>query len=362
MPGLPQRHSLVVQTAAIIRQEIAQANWRDWLPSERSLSDTLQVSRNTVRLALELLQRDDVIEARHGLGHRIVRVPREAAPADGVKTVALLCPVPLERLRPATALWIDELRALLIEEGCRLRVLHGQSFFRSNPGAALQRLVRQNPARCWVLTLSNEPVQAWFERNRVPCVVAGTVYPRIRLPFVDLDHRAMCRHAVGAMLALGHRRIAFLNEKLRRAGDLESEAGFTEGMARSGHPDVGPQVVYHESTVGQLCSVVRRLMEQQHRPTALLVSRSTNYLTVTSRLAQLGWRVPADVSVISRDEDTFLAHLVPAPAHYAVKSHLFAKKILRPVLEMVQEGAVSQRATLIMPDFIAGASLAAPFA
>lgn len=101
--------------------------------------------------------------------------------------VALLCSEALERLRPSMTLWIDALRAMLSERGCRLHVFHGPQYFRSNPGATLEKLVSQHPHGCWILVLSNETTQRWFERNAVPCVVAGSVYEGIALPFRDLD-------------------------------------------------------------------------------------------------------------------------------------------------------------------------------
>ncbi|MBL9199148.1 MAG: substrate-binding domain-containing protein [Opitutaceae bacterium] len=360
MPSLPQRHSLVTQTAAILRQEIAKGTWREWLPGERPLCRLLQVSRNTLRTALEELQRARILDTRHGAGHRIARVPPGGSPAANPTAVTLLMPDPMEQLRPSQALWVDELRELLIDHGHRLRVLHGRPYFRPTARRALQRLVPQHPSACWILTLSTEPAQRWFAEAGVPCVAAGSIYPGIDLPSVDLDYRALCRHAVGAMLAAGHRRIVFLNHKSRRAGDLEGEGGFLEGARGSGCTSAEAQIVHHEATVDHLGRTVRRLMQQQRRPTALLVSSSNYYLTVASRLAQLGLRVPQDVSLISRDEDPFLPFVLPAPARYHTQPHDFAKRLLRVVLELIEDGLVTQRQIRIMPEFFRGESLAPP--
>ena len=218
----------------------------------------------------------------------------------------------------------------------------------------------QHPHGCWVLTLSNETTQRWFERKSVPCVVAGSVYAGLSLPFRDLDHRAMCRHAAGLMLGLGHRKLAMLIQKSRRAGDLESEAGFIEGVRSSPHADAEVVVAYHEATVASICNSLRRLMEQRPAPTALLVANAYHYLTAVGCLAQMNWRVPQDVSVVSRDEDPFLSFLVPTPARYVVSPHLMAKTLLRPVLELLEGGVITHRAIRIMPEFIRGATLAQP--
>ncbi len=358
--NLPQRNSLVSQTADILKSEILRGTWRDWLPGERALCEKLQISRNTLRSALKQLKRDKVIEAQHGAGNRILGRPKGRPRTKEMMTVGLLAPEPLERLRPLHTLWIDELRALLIEHGCRLHLYHGHQYFRQAPGVALQKLVRQNPHGCWILSLSNEPMQRWFEKNEVPCLVAGSIYPGVDLPFRDLNHRAMCRHAAGVLLALGHRRVAMLMNKSNRAGDLESEAGFIDGLRQSGHEGVKPQVVRHEGTITSLCHALLRLMEQKPPPTALLVVNPFHYLTVSSRLTQLGWRIPQDISVMSRDEDPFLSFLVPEPARYVTSPHLFAKGLLRPVLELLQGHLLSEKSSMIIPKFIKGESLGAP--
>lgn len=358
MNSLPQRQSLVSQTAELLREEIRQGTWREVLPGERVLCATLQVSRNTLRAALVQLKRDGVIRSDHGSGNHILRRPSRRAVGLRSHDVGLLSPLAIERLRPSHTLWIDEIRAMLSERNCRLHVFHGPQYFRAKPAAALEKLVAQHPHGCWVLTLSNEGTQRWFEQKGVPCVVAGSVHAGLNLPFRDLDHRAMCRHAAGLMLGQGHRKLALMIQKSRRAGDLESEVGFVEGVRSSPHRDAAVVVGNHDATIAGICAALRRLMEQKPAPTALLVANAYHYLTVVGRLAQMGWRVPQDVSVVSRDEDPFLSFLVPTPARYSASPHTIAKTLLHPVIELLEGGVVTHRSICIMPDFIRGETLA----
>lgn len=360
MSRIPQRLSLVSQTASYLRDEIEKGVWDEWLPGERALCESLQVSRNTLRSALAQLKRDRVIRSIHGSGNQIAIKSHQRMPRLQSHDVAFLTPEPLEQLRPMQTLWIDELRAMLSERGCRLHVFHGRQYFRINPGPALAKLTQQNPHGCWVLILSNEKTQRWFEQNRVPCIVAGSVYAGIDLPFRDIDHRAMCRHAAGVMLAAGHRKVALVIQRSRRAGDVASETGFMEGVKQSSHADANAVVCPHDATVSGICNALRRLMEQRPPPTALLVANPNHYLTIVSRLVQMGRRVPDDVSVVSRDEDPFLSYLVPNPTRYVTNAHALAKSLLRPLLELLEGGAVTHRAIRIMPNFVRGESLTPP--
>ena len=360
MPDLPKRNSLVNQTTAFLRAEIERGVWSEWLPSERTLCESLQVSRNTLRAALSQLKHEELIDSKHGAGNRIKATKENRSRPLRSHDVAVLSLRPIEQLRPSQTLWIDEMRAMLSERGCRLHVFHGRQYFRTDPGPALQKLVNQNPHACWILMLCNEKAQRWFEQKRIPCVVAGSVYQGIDLPFRDLDHHALCRHAAGMMLGMGHRKVGLLIETSRRAGDLESEAGFIEGVRRSSHVDAEVVVSNYEPAVAGICNALRRLMEQNPPPTALLVANSNHFLTVFSRLAQMGWRVPRDVSVVSRDDEPFLSYLVPVPTRYETNPHTLAKTLLRPVIELLEGGVVTHRAIRIMPKFLRGESLIAP--
>jgi len=158
--------SLTAQVTHRIGLEIDAGTWVDWLPGERALTGTLHVSRKTIRKALVQLQRDGRIATQHGQGHRIVApvIP----PRNASNSVGLLTLESLENLRPYTALWVDELRALLFDNRRTLALFSGHRFFSSRADTELARLVRQNPQACWVLAHTDERIQQWFHTQGVP--------------------------------------------------------------------------------------------------------------------------------------------------------------------------------------------------
>jgi LacI family transcriptional regulator len=356
MLQLPQRQSLEKQTADILRAQIAEGAWNEWLPGERALSEMLQVSRHTLRAALQQLREEGQIISTRGLGNRLAVHPAKPAPKKLESLeVGLLVSGELDMLVPTQVMWIDHLRGMLAERGCRLHLFHGRKFAQRDPARSLRQLVTRNVHRCWILLLSARGVQEWFQENRIPCVVAGSLYAGVSLPFCDMDHHAVCRHAAGIFLRRGHTSLALVVQKSQRAGDIESEVGFTEGIRQSSAEVV---VAYHDATAAGIALSVKRLMQRKPVPTAVLVVNVFHYLSTVSTLARLNFRVPEDVSVISRDGEPYLSYLLPTPAHYVTAPKIFAKTLLVQVLQLLEGGVVTKRAAQIMPEFYPGHSLA----
>lgn len=356
MERIPQRTSLVAQTTAILRERIQSGVWTQWLPSEAELCAQLQVSRVTLRAALEQLHRERWLKGGQGRRRQILRrATMTRAPTSN--KVVLLTPLPLSAVPSFIMFWVDNLREHLADAGYQLEVNHGEACYGEHPERALQRLADRLRPAGWVLFRSTEPMQQWFSARRLPVVVTGSRHEHMEFSSVDIDYRAACRHAVGLFLSRGHRRLALINPSSGLAGDKHSEAGFQEGAALAEKPDVEAVVAQHDATVPGICRAVDTLLQRPDPPTALLVSRARHVLTVMTHLGRRRIRVPQDMVLISRDDDSFLKHVVPTVARYSADPLLFARKISRVVLQLVRGSSPGPRDYRIMPKFVPGETL-----
>src|SRR6478609_4245502 len=94
----PQRSSLVAETVNVMRRAIESGMWRDHLPGERTLCAMWQISRPTLRSALDVLRREKLVEVGHGRRTRLLAniPPRQLK----TLTVGLLSPEPLHEMPP----------------------------------------------------------------------------------------------------------------------------------------------------------------------------------------------------------------------------------------------------------------------
>lgn len=350
MHRIPQKLSLVSQTAAILTERIEAGEWHRWLPGEHELCAQLRIARMTLRRALQQLQRNGLIRSSQGKPREIV-ARRRKTPTNISGRVLLLTQVPMKTRLPFDAFWLHELREALEKAGYHLELHSNHAAYGRVMTTNLERLHEQLQPVGWVLSNSTQAMQRWFAKRRLPCVIVGSRHPGVDLPFVDKAYRAMCRHAVGMFLARGHTRFVLLNPESGFAGDLESEQGFLEGVACSPRQDIQASVVRHDGTVSDVLNKLNALIRRREPPTAILVSRAVYVLTVMGHLMRSGLRIPEDVSVIARDYEAFLETMVPGVSSYVQNSDTMAKRISSAVLEMLESGMVSPANCQIMPEF-----------
>ena len=354
---IPQRTSLSNEVVRVLRNGLRSGIWCDWLPGERSLCERLHVSRPTIRDALSELRREGLIDVAQGRRSRILKRQNGGEQRDVSKVVCMLSPVALHSLRPFVMFLVDETRKCLAEAGYRLEVETGPRYYTQRPHKALESLVHEKSVACWNLFRATSQMQTWFAERGLPVVVDGSSHPGVRLPSVDLDYRATCRHAGGTLLAKGHRHITLLIESIRCAGDEESRIGFLESARAM--PSVKPRltVAEHNGTVAGICAKIDSLMRAPARPTALLVANSMYVLTVMGHLLRTGIHVPGDLAVISRDDDSFLNYSVPTVTRYSCSPAHFANKASHLILQVARGETVPHNRVLLVPELVKGETL-----
>jgi DNA-binding LacI/PurR family transcriptional regulator len=354
--ALPQRISLVDQTAQSLREGIRSGYWQKQLPGERELCSNLQISRRTLRAALDELQRTGWLEVSQRRRRRIKtrRVNRSSMAQR--KVIAVLSACSHAAMSSLMMFVLDVLREKLAKAGYDIKLHVNAACFLARPAQALDTLVQRHPAAAWLILGSKEPMQCWFIQRRLPCLVVGSCAPRIDLPSVDSDHRAACLHAGGVLLRKGHRRIALVLPRDAYGGDLMSEEGLREALATSS-ANAELRVLRHDGTTTHLCSLLDHALRTPNSPTAFVVARPLPALTVMMHLLRRGRRIPQDVAVIAREDDRFLQASTPSVAHYADNPEHFARRLSLAVRRLAESGSLPAHPIRLIPSFVPGGSI-----
>jgi DNA-binding LacI/PurR family transcriptional regulator len=353
---MPFRGNLVDDCVRVMNLRIAAGEWSTVLPGERRLAETLQVGRDTVRLALRQLEREGVLTASAlGSARKIARLPDGISAVQGRSLViGLLSHRPLEQLPQPILREIGRIREALAAKGGTMEVFAPAWYDQRKPDRRLEALIASGHCAAWLLLRSSAAVQEFFVKRQIPALIRGYPHPGIDLPHLDVDWHATARHAAGQLWRKGHRRVVVLIP----AEPLKGVEAAVRGVGDLGEAGFEATVLVEDGTSAGLGRMLARALNFREKPTAIIATRPRQAATALTWLASQGVRVPQDMGLISLAWEPFLDHLVPEISSYRSYPEAVAKLVLRRIERLVAGDPHPGGNTWIAAEVIKGASVA----
>jgi LacI family transcriptional regulator len=295
------RFTIVSQVVEALLKGIERGEWAGRLPGALALSRQLQVSRETMLNALRQLHRQGIICVSHGRSTRILRAPGRRGADEALRIIRMITPPPDREDSPFFNCLIEELLLALQKTDYRLELHTQASYFHESPLKKIGDLVAHMPSACWILGSTRARVQRWFAQRKIPAVVLGSCHAGLELPSIDRDYQAVSLHAVRMLVSRGHRSIALFLRKSGMAGDEITRQSFVKACVSSPGGVVKPSVWYHAGSLETICPILEQQLRLRARPTAILVAGAAHALTVMTHVMRMGFRIPQDLTVVSRD-------------------------------------------------------------
>ncbi|MGB0775032.1 MAG: substrate-binding domain-containing protein, partial [Akkermansiaceae bacterium] len=325
------------------------------LPGERSLATSLQIGRDTVRIALAELEKQGWISARaHGKRRKILKQKSAKAPKKRQHRIGFLSPRRLEELVPTMLIEVDRLREMLARQNITLDIHTPSIFTNKRPGHRLRELIDSTNCDAWILYQSSEEIQLWFEKENIPCIVRGYPYPGIQLPSLDIDWQAAGLHAGALLLRKGHRSIGLMMPDTQLQGLFAAQKGLENALAQESDETHLHCMTDHGTTEG-VASALHTVLATENPPTAIIATRTRQVLTLISWLATHGFRVPNNISLVSLTHDNIYEALLPKIDYYTLDSNTMARNMTRRLESLVKGVGKDQK--VLIPEYFPGASI-----
>ncbi len=191
---------------------------------------------------------------------------------------------------------------------------------------------------------------AELRRRGLPIALVNGYREGIDATFVSHDDVAAMRLAVRHLRDLGHTRIGFATGPGRYVPVQRRVAGFREAMQGVDGVDLDRMVSTTLFTVEGGAAAARQLLEAG--ATAVIAASDVMALGVLRAAAQLGRRVPEDLSVIGGDDVPFMSFIDPPLTTVRMDVTGMAEAAVTAVLEEIAGEKVEHREYLFGPELI----------
>jgi DNA-binding LacI/PurR family transcriptional regulator len=146
----------------------------------------------------------------------------------------------------------------------------------------------------------------------VPMVLVNDQYPGAFVHSVKIANPEGSRMAADHLIALGHRRIAYVGDRSGYQSDTERFEGYREALAHAGIAFAPELAVRGDGRPEAAVEAVRSLLALERPPTAICCYNDMTALGAMRAIRAHGLRVPDDISVTGFDDLFFAGYLDPA--------------------------------------------------
>jgi DNA-binding LacI/PurR family transcriptional regulator len=145
----------------------------------------------------------------------------------------------------------------------------------------------------------------------VPIVLVNDQHPGAFVHSVMIENLEGMRAAAEHLAGLGHRRIAYLGDRLGYQSDVERFAGYRAALDTAGLPAAPELVVHGDGKPEAAMTAMEQLLALDHPPTAVCCYNDMSALGAMRQCRARGLRVPEDISIAGFDDLFFASYTQP---------------------------------------------------
>jgi DNA-binding LacI/PurR family transcriptional regulator len=227
----------------------------------------------------------------------------------------------------------------------------------------VRRMIERKVEGVAMLTFGEEePVLNQLAIHEIPIVLAEFRLENPKTSTILLDYETGIRAAVGHLVELGHRKIAFLAGPHKIHSAVTRENNFRTAMEAAGLPVQKKWVIECDHTLKGGVAGFDRLQALAARPTAILCSNDMTAIGVLRAAYMKGLRVPHDLSVIGLDDIDFAEFTLPPLTTIRLSRGDLARAAFEALRQQAEEASKPQmqREFLVSTSLILRGSTAAP--
>ncbi len=188
-----------------------------------------------------------------------------------------------------------------------------------------------------------------FERGKLPIVLVDRYFPSLALAYVASDNAAGAREATNYLIEQGHRQIACLQGLPGTSPNEDRLRGYREALAAH-RIAIDETLIVGNSFGEQNGYIETKLLLRAQKPfSAILALNNLIALGALRALAEEKVRVPHDVSIISFDDQPYLAYLAAPMTTVAQPYHEMGEVAVKLLFDQIRASQPTASGGILLP-------------
>lgn len=326
---------LYIQIYNDLKNKIIENKYNEeFLPSERLLSEEYHVERATLRRALQLLVKDNLLVKVPGSGSKVNRnlLAKPDISMDASGNIAFI--LPGDSIDKIYQPFIASL-FYNFEKGCR-RYNYSLFYTRLDSEEDLyERVVKKHIKGIVWVSKVNENLVLKAKELHIPSVCVSNYVPGFKTVLCDNYEGSFL--AVEHLVRLGHNKIAYINGIKTYLNALERYTGYTRALSLLGVQHDEGLVRNGDWTFESGYAAMKSLVHSVPDLTAVYASNDMMALGAIKAVSDSGMSVPDDISIIGFDNISQGMYFSPSLTTIDVNTETFAYETLEALNQTIED-------------------------
>ena len=327
-----------------VKEELGKGNLNpgDRLSSEHELSDKFSLSRQTIRHAISVLEKEGYVSRIQGSGTYISN--NNITDKVNRKNIAIITTYVDAYIFPQT---IQRIERVLSDAGYTVQISFTNNRI-SREKSILEAIVEKDDiagviAEPTKSSLPNPNLKYYKQlmKKHVPVLFMNSFYELLDAPHVSMNDKLAGKLATKYVIEKGHKRIGGVF-KLDDGQGARRYSGFLEAMNEADLKITGNDLLWfdtvdieNEENIRDLANRIRRRLSTR---TALVMYNDEAAYKIINEFNKMGIRIPEDISIVGIDDTPLNVNGSVQISSVTYPTQEIADKTARNMLELIKDG------------------------
>jgi DNA-binding LacI/PurR family transcriptional regulator len=196
-----------------------------------------------------------------------------------------------------------------------------------------------------------------LQKLHIPIVLLNNQHPSHFAHSVLIENFEASRRAVGYLIKLGHRRIAYIGDRFGYSSDSERFSGYRSALDEAGLPFRPELVVHGDGRAESGTSAIGTLLRVAEPATAVFCYNDMTAIGALKGLGEHGLRVPEDISIVGFDDLPLASYMRPPLTTVRQPKHEMGRLAAQVLLKLI-DGSDAEQSIQVAGELIVRQSTA----